>query len=521
MNKKRMKYILVFFNFLIIGGCLNSPDVIVQRTPTAEPIKPSPKPSISNLSVVITKTTATFTWITNKTVSDSQVRLGAFPGKYLESKLDEEYVTAHKIKVDGLRPGLTYYYRVVSTSSDGVEVQSEEHSFTTEINLCGNGQTIQDQIDSLYPNGGVVNLSGNSSNPCVYDISNYSFTNLDQDNLEIRGQGWGATILRSSDSDSHGDGVFRVRHNKAANNQTYKNFKLIGNYKSNNAYAFRYNAGNNSNVIGVWIENFRHAVLLGNGTLDSAITVRNFTINNSHFENFGNSIIKLFNAKGIWIHNNTIKGGARFGIEFQGGAVRNVIVSRNEIAYNNNDGVRPYSANKDNFIIENKIHNNKNSGVLITGRQTTVRGNEIYNNFYCGVSAQGSPSFNNSKILENRIHENGKGRFNNSRDGICIEGIERANMTVYIEGNVIYNESGNGIECGDLTNLRCYVKGNIIFDNGMVGIKNSGNSTSVISTNNIMYDNWADYGGSVSNRTGDITGQDPRSFEALKEKHLK
>lgn len=75
-------------------------------------------PVISNVSAATTSSTATITWMTNKTAT-SRVDYGVSPGALNQNVTLANMVTSHSIPVTGLTGGATYYYRVTSVDSQG------------------------------------------------------------------------------------------------------------------------------------------------------------------------------------------------------------------------------------------------------------------------------------------------------------------------------------------------------------------------------------------------------------------
>ncbi len=76
----------------------------------------------------ITKTGADICWETNEW-STSQVEYRASPSQL--SPLDETAVIAHTVRLSGLAPATTYFFRVMSQDEAGNRAVSDEYSFTT------------------------------------------------------------------------------------------------------------------------------------------------------------------------------------------------------------------------------------------------------------------------------------------------------------------------------------------------------------------------------------------------------
>lgn len=76
----------------------------------------------------VTETTADICWTTNeRATSQVEYRNGAST----LTPLDETLVTQHHVKLTGLTPGTTYYYKVISKDKAGNKAVSDEYSFTT------------------------------------------------------------------------------------------------------------------------------------------------------------------------------------------------------------------------------------------------------------------------------------------------------------------------------------------------------------------------------------------------------
>ena len=86
-------------------------------------------PRLSDISTCgIAETTADICWKTQE-FSDSQVEYRASPS--MVSELDEAMVINHRVRLIGLTPGTTYYYKTMSRDKAGNLAVSDEYTFTT------------------------------------------------------------------------------------------------------------------------------------------------------------------------------------------------------------------------------------------------------------------------------------------------------------------------------------------------------------------------------------------------------
>lgn len=107
-----------------------SSSATVNQTPTGKFTTPATlisQPTVSN----ITTKGAVISWSTDR-ASDSKVALGTTSGAYSASEIgNSTQVTAHKITLDNLSAGTTYYFVTKWTDGDGNTGVSQEFSFTT------------------------------------------------------------------------------------------------------------------------------------------------------------------------------------------------------------------------------------------------------------------------------------------------------------------------------------------------------------------------------------------------------
>lgn len=107
-------------------------DTIGLTATTSQAIVISPVLTFSNiLPSNLTQTTATINWTTNAP-GTSQVKYGTVSGSYtLSSSLNATLSTSHSVGLTSLNKNKTYYYKVYSKNSAGVEYSSSEQTFKT------------------------------------------------------------------------------------------------------------------------------------------------------------------------------------------------------------------------------------------------------------------------------------------------------------------------------------------------------------------------------------------------------
>ena len=96
-------------------------------------------PTISNIQVLKTKTSATITWQTDENAS-SAVDAGWTTAYEFGTQSDAVLKTSHSITLTGLSAGATYHYQISSVDGSGNAVTSADLTFTTTVNtgyVCG------------------------------------------------------------------------------------------------------------------------------------------------------------------------------------------------------------------------------------------------------------------------------------------------------------------------------------------------------------------------------------------------
>lgn len=103
---------------------------VASMIPTGKFTEPAAMTSEPVVSGVTTKR-ATITWSTDR-ASDSKIAIGVTSGEYSPSEIgNSSQVTAHKLDLDNLAAGTTYYFQARWTDTDGNTGVSQEYSFTT------------------------------------------------------------------------------------------------------------------------------------------------------------------------------------------------------------------------------------------------------------------------------------------------------------------------------------------------------------------------------------------------------
>lgn len=103
---------------------------VVHLWPTGKFTSPADLISNPKIESLSTRKT-TIGWVTDRG-SDSRIAYGVKSGNYYATEAaSSEQVTGHKIELNGLSPGTTYYYKAKWVDEDGNVGQSAEYSFTT------------------------------------------------------------------------------------------------------------------------------------------------------------------------------------------------------------------------------------------------------------------------------------------------------------------------------------------------------------------------------------------------------
>jgi len=257
------------------------------------------------------------------------------------------------------------------------------------------------------------------------------------------------------------------------------------------------NESNKSKISNLAINSFMVGIQIEGST--------NNTISNSHINNNSLNGVLINNSSGNTISNNEIKTNYRNGIKVDSGGVNNMIadnkindnmeigvllsgsnniIGGNTINHNNTNGIKIYNASY-NLISGNEISENLNSGVLFeNSNHNNLINNEILWNLQGGIQMQSS---NSNNIYELRIENSGSQGID--ADGIKISnshnntfsknsighssesGINISSSTYnLVSENNISNNSKHGINIIDDASTGNQLNKNSIYDNGLLGI---------------------------------------------------
>ena len=175
----------------------------------------------------------------------------------------------------------------------------------------------------------------------------------------------------------------------------------------------------------------------------------------------------------------------------------NYVVDNNVVHHSWGSGISVYGGSGNNVVSNNLAHSTYGySGIsLYAARNTTVVNNTCHSNRY-GIRLIPEYYFNDNIIRNNLV-------YSNNDAGIISYFDEPKNAEIVtIESNTISSNGGNGIQ-NDLVLMTLNTKNNIISNNGGYGIReNAGTITT--SYNNVWSNTAGDYSG-VSNGPGDIS----------------
>jgi len=422
-----------------------------------------------------------------------------------------------KIKLWSLQPNTTYYYRVWSynVANESDYASSSIYNFTTrecvsyksvnatDTSITGIDHPIQEAIDSLCLEGGIVELA-----PGIHDVNNTIVIN--KNNITI--QGTHESVIRVNDRDKP---AFVIPHENpspeedwenmpALENFTFKGFNVTSSYtERGNTLILAWNI-KNITVEDIQDDSYLSYLIMVNPTggytsarsedilvkdnycLHSGFICFCFSknihvIGNTLIDGIGNGIDINRNNEYVYIYNNTIfDGGYNFNIRGHGG---NYV-----------------------YIENNALFGGSQRCISCDGLSNTVMKNNIMTGaWWAAIHIKVQWGLSNISIVNNRI-------YNNSGHGIWTTqysyNFKEENTDVTLTNNVIANNGGDGIRMTTKWVQFKNISNNIITNNGGYGI----NYMDTVEPTTIKYnDVWNNSLGNYNNTTpgtGDIS-KDP------------
>ena len=417
--------------------------------------------------------------------------------------------------------------------------------------LVNPGESIQSAIDSICPEGGIVELAAGTYNLSQEGTINvtihknqkttitptqvgsghwigdvtypYAILLNERNNITIKGAGRDDTVLIN---EGEGYPLYDMLFILKGSDNTIKDLSI----KSNSASIPPKTAGCAIQILGknlnTTISNVKGEWLARGVACSDTIhllveyhAIENLTIKDSLFYRCQSGIV------GTGTYNSTITNcecsySSQYGIDLNQ-KCQYIVVEKCKLHHNGNAGVATYTGNYENIIRDNVCYENHWYGIwlLYNPRYIEIINNTCRNNMRSGIkiaplhTGGGGPDHIN--VSNNRV-------YNNDEHGIDLTPayFGPGENDVTIESNTIHNNGGDGIH----ENVGLYdivVKNNIITNNSGYGINHlHDESQFIISYNDVWGNALGSYNG-VSAGTGDIEA-DPKFADAANyDFHLK
>ena len=425
------------------------------------------------------------------------------------------------IKLWNLQPSTIYYYQTYTYVpwSASSYVNTSVNIFSTnpgQAYLYVNpGDSIQDGIDTLLPEGGIVELL-----PGVHDV--YKTIVINRNNVTI--QGTHDSEIRSHDPNKD---IFVIPHENPSGaepwnsmpvleNFLFKGFKVTSTYDWNRNENYIFLAYNVNNVTVEDILDLSHifgflAVNPTGGTTSARsrdIFIRNNTIYNS--------FIALYYSNNIHLVNNYLNGSKGvYGFHMNMNNKYIYIIGNHLINGGVNANIKLYAS--EFWDIRDNICEGSQKGIYLTQspKHAIIKNNTVTGGTVAGVMITPQGLITNISITNNRI-------YNNNGPGILTTHVEYGfhgyETNANITNNVIYNNLGDGIQMVS-EYVALNISNNIITNNTGYGINHIAGNIS--HSYNDIYGNTLDYYNNTIPGTGDIYG-DPLFVDATNNDfHLK
>lgn len=351
---------------------------------------------------------------------------------------------------------------------------------TTKIEFSGfdAARIIQSAIDNLTDGGKIFVKQGS------YIITH---SILLDSNIVLEGEGWNSILLLSENANTE---IIKGKKIGIGKIQI-KNLQLDGNRENQDEYGIGGHAG--IALFESWDTIFDHLYI--RNTDGIAIAIATNPVNTKHQTKnqvIINSIIENPKSDGIWFMGNNGIIANNFIENYNDTGIANIrcinclidgnIIIGSPLSYGSGIAV---ASGSENVVVSKNIIVNSNMGILFervnlpySGRGVIIDNNHIDNSKGAGIILQHNAS--NVKIVNNQIHNNGK-------SGILLT----ANNTS-VSNNAINHNGKDGITIYSSSNI--LIERNIIKNNGQSannhydGIHITGNSTMTTIKDNFLID---------------------------------
>jgi parallel beta-helix repeat protein len=421
------------------------------------------------------------------------------------------------IKLRNLLPDATYYYEAYTYVpwNRSYYVNSSVNTFTTisgQDHIYVNpGDSIQDAIDTLLPEGGTAELL-----PGVHNV--YDTIVISRNNVTI--QGTHDSEIRSHDPSEH---IFVIPHENPRGAEDWENMPKLENFvfkgfKVNSTYVY----GEGNRFVSVWnvnnvtiedilgVSHIPHFICInptgGSTTARSrGIFVRNNTIYYSR--------ITIYYSENIHILNNTLEGRNANICIFRNNKYIHVIGNR--VINHGGSLFACLLMEGVGWVVYDNVFEGNRVGIRLTisPSNVIVRNNTVTGATVAGIRFHCQFGMRNITIANNRV-------YNNKGHGILTTELPKASRytEANITNNVIYNNSGDGVrmttDCAALNMFN-----NIITNNTGYGINHMAGNISH-SYNNVWDNTLGSYNNTTAG-TGEIS-EDPLFVDAANyDLHLK
>ena len=360
------------------------------------------------------------------------------------------------------------------------------------------GESIQAAIDSICPEGGVVELA-----PGTWNITDTIVIN--KSNIVLRGAGMEGEEQSLIHLLTRGSIAIKTEN---VSNITIENLHITGEGGWANSGAGIYMVDSSYSIIqNVWAQAMGYdQIAIGSTVIyPSKATynvIRNCKCDGGSVPNECWHGISLRNAYYNKVENNIIHDTKYTGIQFNRNCWHNEI-SNNTIyhaAWGGRGGITLHGACHWNIVENNHIYDGW-TGIWVDGcRHNIIKNNIVHDNAYDGIGLYNGVTQTNNTIINNLLYNN----------GWCGIYVHALNDTEIIS-NTIYGSGYSGI-CIKITpgfeEYPCeniFIRNNIIVDSSEYGINNdAGTETVYISHNNLYNNTLGNYNG-VSAGEGDIS----------------